>query len=225
MAAIDRPPSNPAPTESIPSQNLEKAVLEQKWDSQASEVDKIVDGLGKGIDQGIKESVIALNVLDINTTQSCEGHLDWATGAPYIDVGAKDLGALRETANEARERAEQAYNAHASREEEGKLWHEFHEARKAADKENLKEARKVLDLLNEFYTDRTVPSDQRLIINGSGRFTRLESQGAMFQETAEPEVKAAKLPQYQEEMRAFTEFLKGKFFGQASPSPTPTSNL
>jgi len=51
----------------------------------------VTDGLGKEIDQGIFDTVVALNVLGIPTRQSCEGHLEWGTGAPWVDIQAKSI--------------------------------------------------------------------------------------------------------------------------------------
>ncbi len=47
---------------------------QQLWDKQAEEVDSWTDGLGYPIDQGIKDTVIVLNILGFTTRQSCEGH-------------------------------------------------------------------------------------------------------------------------------------------------------
>jgi len=55
------------------------------WDEMAKEVDTWVDGIGKRIDEGIKETVIGLNALGVTTRQSCEGHLDWGHPYPWVD--------------------------------------------------------------------------------------------------------------------------------------------
>ena len=58
------------------------------WEQKSREIDGIKDKLGKGIDGGIKETVIALQLFGINTTQSCEGHLNWGIAAPWVEVAA-----------------------------------------------------------------------------------------------------------------------------------------
>ena len=49
-------------------------------------VDGIVDGVGKLIDDGIKESVVGLLLNEFPTTQSCEGHLKDALPFPWVEV-------------------------------------------------------------------------------------------------------------------------------------------
>lgn len=49
-------------------------------------IDKITDGLGKPIDPLIKKSVTRFNVAGFETVGSCEGHLAWASPAPYVDI-------------------------------------------------------------------------------------------------------------------------------------------
>jgi glutathione synthase/RimK-type ligase-like ATP-grasp enzyme len=64
------------------------------WEAKESEINSLVDALGAHIDPGIKEAVIALNLLGINTIASCEGHMDEENGHgtdfPWIDVAASD---------------------------------------------------------------------------------------------------------------------------------------
>ncbi|MGH7490507.1 MAG: hypothetical protein ACREMY_33585, partial [bacterium] len=67
------------------------ADLQQKqasWEAKRREADHIVDALGLGIDEGIKEAVVAFNLLGLNTTASCEGHTDHGLLTPWIDVAA-----------------------------------------------------------------------------------------------------------------------------------------
>lgn len=46
------------------------------------------DVLGYPIEAGIKEIVVALNAVGLNTTGSCEGHTDWGRIAPWVDIDA-----------------------------------------------------------------------------------------------------------------------------------------
>jgi len=50
---------------------------EKRWAEIAERVEQIKDKLGKPIDAGIKEAVIAFQCLGFETRQSCEGHPDW----------------------------------------------------------------------------------------------------------------------------------------------------
>jgi len=69
--------------------NFEKESIntkEKEWLAIQSQVEEINDGLGKGIDESIKQSVIAIKANGFGTTGSCEGHLDRALPYPWVDV-------------------------------------------------------------------------------------------------------------------------------------------
>ena len=55
-----------------------------RWNTISAQVEQITDKLGKPVDGGIKEAVVAFMVNDLTTESSCEGHLDW--GYPYPSV-------------------------------------------------------------------------------------------------------------------------------------------
>lgn len=55
------------------------------YQSVLKEVDSWVDGLGLGIDEGIKHAVVVFNLAGFPTYGSCEGHLDWGCHYPWID--------------------------------------------------------------------------------------------------------------------------------------------
>jgi len=65
---------------------------QKAWKRAEARVIQFADKLGKGVDKGIRETVVGLNALGINTSSSCEGHLNWGTGAPYIDIEANNKG-------------------------------------------------------------------------------------------------------------------------------------
>jgi hypothetical protein len=54
----------------------------------AEQVARWVDGLDMRVDRGILDTVVAINLKGIPTTSSCEGHLDHAYPAPWVDIGA-----------------------------------------------------------------------------------------------------------------------------------------
>ena len=56
------------------------------WDETVKHFTNVTDKLGKGIDAGIFETVVVLNILEVRTTQSCEGHLEWGVPYPWIDI-------------------------------------------------------------------------------------------------------------------------------------------
>lgn len=188
------------------------------WEQKKGEIDGIKDRLGKGLDEGIKETVTSLQVLGINTTQSCEGHLEWGVGAPWVEVAAPEserLSRLEEQAQRTFQEAEAALETEGHITDEiATKFDEAHTLRREVKRINLVEAAKVMPLLETFYQNRQdTPFDGRLTLSFlSHGSSRIESQGAAFQETASSEIKQQKLAEYQEEMRVFTSFLKNKYF-------------
>jgi hypothetical protein len=65
--------------------NRERISLERIERARA-EVSHITDGLNLSIDEGIREAVAVLRALNVETTQSCEGHLDQGSPSPYVDI-------------------------------------------------------------------------------------------------------------------------------------------
>lgn len=180
--------------------NFEGGEKHRRWDEAAERVEQIVDRLGQHLDDGIKEGVIALNVHEINTTGSCEGHLDRGAAAPWIDIQAKIS-----KEEEARYR-ELLDGGEPSREE-------FRELRGIIELRNLEEQRKLIPHLDDFYKDRDAPFDRRLILENPA-LGRLESQGARFQKLEEEKTKKERLEEYQAEMNAFAAFLKERYFAE-----------
>lgn len=158
-------------------------------------IENVVDGLGKRIDRGIAPTVAMLAQLGINTSQSCEGHDDWATGGPYIDVSSKHFRTLQGIYQSSTDTGAPTEKLSAMRDEIRRL--------------NALEGRKLLPILQAFYAGREVDYATRLGLVQYGMcITRIESVGVSFQEAeTDPSVKHANLLAYQAEMHAFTEFL------------------
>ncbi|MBI2028873.1 hypothetical protein HYT02_00450 [Candidatus Gottesmanbacteria bacterium] len=193
---------------------------EQMWLQMKTELSQVTDGLGEGIDKGIMETVIAFNAFGIETRQSCEGHPDWGTMAPWIDtqMTTPEAEELDNKAAEAWKKADNAEKEHVSEEKLEEVYARAHEARKASEREHLKDTKRVMDLLAEFYKDRQVPFDVRLIMTtyGNGN-AHLQNQGADIQQLLDIEPRKTKLAEFQKEMVDFTEFIKGKFYQDGTP--------
>lgn len=71
----------------VPDQNLDPEKV-NRWEEKRKEIDQMGDRTGKGIDGGIKETIIALNIYDLPTRNSCEGHLDHGVPFPFADIEA-----------------------------------------------------------------------------------------------------------------------------------------
>src|SRR5689334_3564810 len=174
------------------------------WDEAIRRVAGMRDKLGKPVDAGIVETVALLNMLNISTTASCEGHLEHGTGAPWVDLASKHPQAqisIAEMNSEALRKAEMVEN----QKEKAAIFEETHRIRREVKALHLQERQKLLCYLALFYQDRDVPYDQRLIIRplGNDGKSRLESQGADCQEIAPLDIRAQKLREYQQEMQEF----------------------
>ncbi len=55
-----------------------------------TQVESLEDALGKRLDEGIKEPVVALRAFGIPTNQSCEGHLDHGNPYPWVQIYAPE---------------------------------------------------------------------------------------------------------------------------------------
>lgn len=158
-----------------------KYISADSWSATEQEIESITDGLGKPIDNNIKQAVIALRVYGFPTTGSCEGHLDWGLPYPWIDVNEEEPVDL--VTNKSSQEA----------------W------RKA----NLHQQQHLLALLTQFYKGRTTPFDAQLAFE-PGRYEafRLQSRGGNIIRILPKEQQQGKLTLYQREMAAFAAFLK-----------------
>lgn len=158
------------------------------WDRIAIEVEQITDALGHGVDDGIKETIIAFKAYEFSTSGSCEGHVEGEHGLPYpwIDI---------ET-------------------EEPDGWKDDEKKQKEWRIKNLTQRKKMIDLLAEFYASRNSPIEARLTFENHGIFGafRILSMGAETMDLLSKEEQIKQSLNYQKEMRDFTDFLKNKYF-------------
>ena len=179
-----------------------------QWEQKLSELDTIGDRLGRGIDPGIKETVAVLQLLGLHTCQSCEGHVDHGVAAPWVALESADprFDALRDIHKDLVEKSE---SLEEDDDELDVVYEEMLVISDEMDRIEAMEFKKLIPFLEEFYCYRTVPYEQRLILDIRGRLT---CQGALLQPAEEKDAQAHRLHAYQREMRIFTEFLKRKFF-------------
>lgn len=183
-------------SESSPREQGESVKSEKEiaWKKKLTEVNEIADHLGKGVDEKIKETVAAFFIHEFTTSGSCEGHIteegEEEHGLPYpwIEVYAP--------------------------EPEG--WEESEKKQHEWTIENLKQQKKMMDFLEEFYKERETPFDARLTFKSIGAYGgfRVQSFGAEMYPILTPEEQKQKLALYQKEMRDFTEFLRDKYFSK-----------
>ncbi|QBD76916.1 hypothetical protein EPA93_13240 [Ktedonosporobacter rubrisoli] len=208
--------------------------MDQHWDDLIKHFCSVSDGLGMPIDDEIFETVVALNALGITTTMSCAGHItrdDGDVRYPWINFSASDdiIQKLKTEQIKLHKKAEKRQkklmklrkkltsNAKllAAQKKSHKAWHAYHAIGHQLRKLQVPMRQRVIDYLTQFYENRPVLFDRRLILDLISTTTRLESQGAADFHLCEPrEVQIQKLAEYREEMRAFTEFLKTIYLSQ-----------
>lgn len=208
----------------------ERAEKEKHWTQIESKIDRIGDRLGlgidPGIDPGIKETIVVLLALGFETSASCQGHLGHGRLAPWVDIGERIPTRPSENVS-IKEKIllrmkkflrivsilllDKFYKGLAidllfvPRETKKKT--------RGLRKRNLKEQMRLMELLDEFNKDKEISSDVRLILAPMGRGGAcLISRGARFQPIRSRKEQKEKLEQYQQEMTAFTDFLKKKYF-------------
>src|SRR5947209_1480817 len=185
----------------------------REWEAMRSRFEHITDTLGMPIDKGILDAVIVLNLLGVTTRQSCEGHLDRGDCAPWISFTTLEATPMYKQAAQEHDRAmciskEKKYTY----EELQGLFAPARELRSRADALHAFGQRKVLSLLEVFYSERYISHDCMLVVYSRVPGSSiLESQGAKLQIIREEDEKAVKLCVYQQEMQHFARFLKERF--------------
>ena len=213
---------------------------QNKWDKIENEIENTADSLGFKIDEGIKDPVVALNAFEINTAQSCEGHLDSGKSAPWIRIEAPNEPEERFIdQNETFEKVAQKYSM--SPKEAKRMfnldayWEAMNECAKNGETKDYQkwreESGKLLyttkEILDDFYRNRHVPNDIKIKVNAENIEDMAEGSFEIFNggedyrdindvKLSEEEKKSlnTRLNGYRKEMDAFADFLKEKFFSE-----------
>ncbi len=206
-----------------------------KLEEMRRNVETLADSLGKGIDEGIKETIAVFNVLDIPTSQSCEGHPDRESGGPYpwVRVEAEEEPAERFVGEtEAFENTALQHGVLLETLKRGEPEDLYWGVRKQISvneetpafqewtKKNIELQGKVQAFLDAFYRGRAVSDDTKLKIDeGVGGVFHVRSDEpaelAIILGEITPEEFSnvvGKLTARQEEMRAFTDFLRDTIY-------------
>jgi hypothetical protein len=157
-------------------------ITKGNWRKIEKNSKNIGDKLGKGIDDKIFLPVVALRTYGFDTTASCEGHLNWGEPFPWIDIGVI-------TRPPKAQKLERSIRVN-----------------------NLKEQKRLLKLLEEFYTQRAVNIYTRLILAPVGIFGgfQLTNQAGEIQATFPIKERKRNLADFQKEFKDFAIFLKNK---------------
>ncbi len=192
---------------------------QQNWHKLTKYFSSVTDGVGMRIDKGILETVVVLNVLGFNTRMSCQGHSlkrAYYIG-PWVDIEIKMTNSIKKLEEKSSQFLKQAKQLETSdpknRKKIDALYTKSHHYSILVRKRHLKVIRKLATFLSEFYQNRVVGFETRLILDVSlPGWTRLLSQGTVLQDGLKMDEKKKNLQKYQQEMRGFTEFLKKKYF-------------
>lgn len=171
------------------------------WAATAQALTAQTDALGRDIDRGIRDTVIALQLLGLNTFSSCAGHPGRLTGGPYVmfqSVGAKERFAQLQALGT------------------GPADPTYQQLREALVAANMEERQKLLPLLDAFYRRRQVAFGDRLIIQGiSAEASRLKVQGIELMYIESKVERRTRLRKAQTEMQAFTGFVTNRLAAAA----------
>lgn len=199
---------------------------QEMWDNMSMDIDHWTDGMGYPIDKGIKEVVVALNMMDVKTLASCEGHFDHGYSYPWIDIDPSspevekwmaDLRSKVEQIQNEEKRLEAkfpdlSYRAITQQPEAENLVSLYEEGRvisQSYEQAKINCLKSMMKLIDQFYENRNVSYDKMLVIDFD--CGRIQSNGARMQIIRSTEEQNKKIVEYLEEMQAFASFLKTKF--------------
>jgi hypothetical protein len=204
----------------------------KRWQELAAGLEPVHDALGKKIDEGIEETVVAFLANDFPTNQSCEGHLEERFGrmvkiGPYVGVGIEEPKERFIGEQEIRRHIAEQFNIAPKdinkNDDAGKAYwdyiHEHHTEETAEYKEvrvkNEALEKRFAELFEEFLKTQS-PGISKLRIRriGPGGHFRIESTKGYKREVTEQEKEAYRqdLSDEQAEMAALRGFLKERFF-------------
>lgn len=189
------------------------------WEEGCRAVEQFTDRLGRGIDPGIFETVVALNLLGLRTAQSCEGHFDHGSAYPWITV----IDAERERQFTARwvqvcDLEEQARGAGTEEAYDRFLNADMQLRLTIAQWERDDPVyQRLAGLLDAFYADRPETPLHLLIkrFKSPGAYRIAPGFSPVIQELP-AHLKERYLARGQAEMQAFTRFLKGQWQEKAA---------
>ncbi len=184
-------------------------------------LNQVKDALGLGIDRGIIETVALLNLNNIPTWSSCEGHLDKGRNmAPYIFVGAPidNPTMLKMEQNVQQAYADYYDYAAQNPQDTNGISARLNSARQVEAQEYgpmLQHGIELQKLLDQFYQVHQPSSEEtRLVVSVKRVTVELVNVGRDFQILLSDADRASHLNDYQAEINAFTLFLRQDFLSR-----------
>ena len=201
-------------TKTVKDLFIEK-IKTQKWNELVHMVDEFSREDPFPIDEGIKESVVSLMAHGFRTDASCFGHLNEEDSKPYPWVairGDARIDALfddeRISENNAKYFDEVIEGKELLTQDERDEIKQL-QNRIRVSKEN--ERQRLLGFIEEFYSKHNTEPGIRLTVSSLGWLCSEENIDRDREERLDDDLEA-KLERYREEMIAFTQFMKDKFF-------------
>jgi hypothetical protein len=176
-----------------------------KWARIEKQFKKISDRLGTLIDQKILSLVVALNALGLETLQSCEGHIEYGTYAPWVSFNVPSAAGYKAKVLEIADRHADEDRPRYSAEECGELY-------RLADmqKKSIAQARIAVDrYIDLFYAEhKPMKPESKIVVRDGADFFLIEAQGSAKQQERRKDARKRHLALYQQEFQAFADFLK-----------------
>lgn len=197
-------------------QDAQELAWPSTWDEAEAFARRLVDGMGCPIDEGVLQTVVALNLLGLRTSQSCEGHLDGGLPYPWLDFYIGERPAWYEQAQE------DACREGQSAEEEEAATDRLMALVAAYHHENPLYTR-LTALLDAFYESKvSTPEKWRIIIRflHPGYYRLMPLCGYHAQDWSET-VRAEHLARTQAEMRVLGEWLREQWQALQSEKRQP----
>lgn len=169
------------------------------WRNTKRKVRRLNDKLGMPVDKNIVETVAILHLLGFNTTASCGGHVRRNTGGPYVMI---EQPQAHKIATEARELKEKKDNR-------------FRVLYKKANRLRAMDLQRLSDYLEDFYLDREMNYRSHIIVQSMPMTLNiLKCYGAEIALAVDYKTKKEILIKNQDEMMAFTQYLKTRYFAR-----------
>ncbi len=181
----------------------------QRYLEMRERVATFTDKLGTPLDPGIEETVIALNLLGLQTVQSCEGHLDHGCPYPWVTVINREhsrrftkvwsqVCALEEEAKQTA--TEQAYDYYLAADSALRL----HLSQWKRDDTLFP---RLIGLLDTYYAGREETPVRLMVLRLHPGLCRIEPGWSHLAKELPESLKARYLERSQTEMQAFTGYL------------------
>lgn len=207
------------------------------WEQKLKELEEVTDSLGEPIEKGTIETVAALNLLGIPTSQSCEGHTKDGLAAPWVMIAPPGEPIRKVDQEKINQLISQKYGLDNLKVASGQeptqahqdAWKEqVEELAQQPDTEEFKQWQKGIDdyrkklqqLIDGFYRRNTKPQDNGgLALETGADYIKIHNGGQDYEKSNKDKLTdqdriglPGRLNHYQEEMKRFSEFLKQKYF-------------